>query len=278
MSSSLDVPVFLFIFRDIGGYLTKQFGGYLSYCLVRFSSPQWFNGLTLRHSKPRAVVYIAPETPVRWAMNTHITFVLDSSGSMERIEDDTRGGFNSFLKDQRETEGSATVTLYDFDTNVNLVYERYPIEDAPKLDGSNYTPAGRTALHDAIHRAITETAEWITEADPTEQPDNVLCVVLTDGKENASETHHERVREQVELRREEQGWEFFFIGANQDAVLTAARMGMDRDRALNMAHSGEGTQAAYDSTSAQINEMRRTGKTSGYDESDRQRQREARDQ
>jgi len=210
-------------------------------------------------------------------MLTHITFVLDSSGSMSSIEEDTVGGFNSFLKDQRGAEGEATVTLYDFNTDVDLIYETYPIADAPKLTDDNYTPGGRTALHDAIYRGITETAEWITETEAGERPDNVIVVVLTDGKENASETHHERVREQVEIRREEYDWEFFFIGANQDAALTAEEMGMDSDRSLNMAHSGDGAEAAYESTSEQIHEARQTGKTSGYDQADRARQDEARD-
>jgi hypothetical protein len=196
---------------------------------------------------------------------------------MSSIEEDTKGGFNSFLEDQRDEEGDATVTLYDFNTNVDLVYEEYPVVDAAKLDSDTYTPSGRTALHDAIYRAVTETAEQINATEPAEQPDNVIVVVLTDGKENASETHQERVREQVEVRREEHGWEFLFIGANQDAALTAENMGMDADRSLNMAHSGEGTQAAYESTSEQIREARQTGQTSGYSEADRERQKDARD-
>jgi len=60
-------------------------------------------------------------------MDTHITFVLDSSGSMDAIADDTRGGFNTFLKDQRNEEGTATVTLYDFNTTVDQIYETYPL-------------------------------------------------------------------------------------------------------------------------------------------------------
>ena len=209
-------------------------------------------------------------------MKTQITFVLDSSGSMSEIEDDTKGGFNSFLEDQRDEEGTATVTLYDFNTDIELVYEAYPIADAPKLTDDNYTPSGRTALHDAIYSAVTETADRIKEVEPAEQPDHVVVVVLTDGKENASETHQERVREQVAIRREEHGWEFLFIGANQDVALTAESMGMDADRSLNMAHSGEGAQAAYDSTSEQVRQARREGQTSGYDEADRKRQEEAR--
>lgn len=210
-------------------------------------------------------------------MNTHITFVLDSSGSMSAIEDDTKGGFNAFLEDQRDEEGSATVTLYDFNTNVNLVYHEYPIEDAPKLDDDNYTPGGKTALHDALYTAVTETAERVSDKESADRPDNVIVVVLTDGKENASETHQERVREQVEYRRKEFGWEFLFIGANQDAALTAASMGMDEDRSLNMSHSGEGTRAAYESTSDRITQARQEGTTGTYKEEDRKKQRDAQD-
>ena len=138
-------------------------------------------------------------------MRTHVTFVLDSSGSMSKIEDDTRGGFNSFLSDQRAEEGEATVTLYDFNTDVERVYEWYPIEEAPELTEETYTPSGRTALHDALYRAMTETVDQISALDVAERPDNVVFVVLTDGKENASETPQEAVREQVKIRREEHG-------------------------------------------------------------------------
>lgn len=205
-------------------------------------------------------------------MNTHITFVLDSSGSMNSIADDTRGGFNAFLDDQRDAAGAATVTLYDFDTTVDRVYEGYPIADVPKLDDANYRPGGQTALHDAITRAVDETAKNIAAVDPAERPDKVIVVVLTDGKENASETPQEAVRGRVEHRQEADDWEFLFIGANQDAVLTAEGMGIERDRSLTMAHDGEGTRDAYRSTSENISEVRSGGSMSGFDDEDRRRQ------
>lgn len=208
-------------------------------------------------------------------MDTHITFVLDSSGSMASIEDDTRGGFNIFLKEQREEEGTATVTLYNFNTTVELVYRERPVEEAPTLDTDNYSPGGRTALHDAITRAVDETGGHIEGLAAPNQPDNVIVVVLTDGKENASETPQETVRQRVEQRREEDDWEFLFIGANQDAALTAEKMGMATDSSLDMAHSGEGTRAAYSSTSARISQARREGRTGGFAEEDRRRQDEA---
>lgn len=196
---------------------------------------------------------------------------------MSEIRADTIGGFNSFLEDQRDEAGTATVTLYDFNTDVDLVYEGYPIEEAPKLDGSTYTPSGQTALHDAIYRAVTETADRLSDRPSSERLDNVIVVILTDGKENASETHEERVREQIQIRRQEHGWEFLFIGANQNAALTAEEMGMDADRSLSMTHSGEGTEAAYESASEQIKQARTKGQTSGFDEEDRKRQEEASD-
>lgn len=207
-------------------------------------------------------------------MKTLVTFVLDSSGSMSAIEGDTKGGFNTFLDDQRDEEGTASVSLYDFNTNVEQVYRSRPIEEAPKLDDTNYTPGGKTALHDALATAIDETAKQVEERDEASRPNNVIVVVFTDGKENASETPHEAVRERVD-RYKEDGWEFLFVGANQDATLTATSMGMDANKSLSMDHSGEGAREAYSSTSDRVSEVRSHGATSGYEESDRKEQDEA---
>jgi Mg-chelatase subunit ChlD len=119
---------------------------------------------------------------------------------MSKIADDTRGGFNTFLEEQRDEDGTATVSLYDFNSDVSVVYENKMIEDAAKLDGENYRPGGKTALHDALTMAIDDTIDNIEAA---EEPDNVIVVTLTDGKENASETPADAVRERVEECREE---------------------------------------------------------------------------
>lgn len=208
-------------------------------------------------------------------MKTHVTFVLDSSGSMAQIEDDTVGGFNSFLDDQRDEDGSATVSLYDFNTSVERVYQGRAIEDAPGLDDTNYTPSGRTALHDAIVTAIEGTDSHLAALDAAVRPENVVFVVLTDGKENASETPQKTVQNQVAYRREEFGWEFLFIGANQDAALTAEGMGMDSQKSLDMDHSGDGAEAAYQSASERITNARMEGETGSFEAKDRERQAEA---
>jgi hypothetical protein len=210
-------------------------------------------------------------------MKTHVTFVLDSSGSMSTIREDTIGGYNTFLEDQRVEDGTATVSLYDFNTHVNLVYETCPVEDAPELGSDNYTPSGQTALHDAIYQAVTETADHFASMGVEARPDNTIVVILTDGKENASETPQPRVREQIEYRQSEFDWEFLFIGANQDAALTAGGMGIDGEYTLDMAHSGDGAEAAYESTSDRIRDARQEGSTGGFEAADRKRQDDARD-
>jgi hypothetical protein len=207
-------------------------------------------------------------------VNVHVTFVLDSSGSMDEIRDDTIGGFNTFLGDQRDEDGTATVSLYDFNTGVTNVYQMRAIESAPLLDADTYTPGGRTALFDAITTAVDETATLVQGMAEADRPDTVIVVVLTDGRENASETPGEVVRERVEQRREA-GWEFLFIGANQDAALAASSMGMDSDRSLDMDHSGDGASAAYQSTSDRISNARRQGTTGEFTDEDRRRQDEA---
>lgn len=191
---------------------------------------------------------------------------------MSSIRDDTIGGFNTFLEDQRAEAGSATVSLYEFDTTVDRVYEAREIDAAPTLDTEAYTPGGRTALHDAITTAIDDTTDYLASLPEPERPDNVIVVVLTDGKENASETPQDHVRDLVETRRETHGWEFLFIGANQDAALTASSVGIDPDASLDMRHSGEGARDAYRSTSERISRARREGSTGGYTDEDRRRQ------
>lgn len=208
---------------------------------------------------------------------THVTFVLDSSGSMSKIADDTKGGFNTFLMGQQEEPGEATVSLYDFNDEITRKYRHISIEQAERLTHENYTPGGQTALHDALATAILETDDQLGRLSSADTPENVIIVVLTDGKENASETSQDRVRSLVQEYREEYDWEFLFIGANQDAALTAEQMGMDDDQSLTMAHTNEGAQNAYQSISENISEARRTGETGGFDEQDRQRQRDAED-
>ena len=141
-------------------------------------------------------------------------FLLDCSGSMESCWDDTIGGFNSFVNDQKQFGG--TLTLIQFDHEYNLIYENKPIEDVEPLTRETFKPRGSTALLDAIGRAIKEIH---TKTIPT-------YVILTDGYENASNKYTKAHIKDLIGERQKDGWQFVYLGANQDAFAEAGSIGI----------------------------------------------------
>ena len=142
-------------------------------------------------------------------------FILDRSGSMETCWDDTIGGYNALVKEQAEFGG--TMTLIQFDHEYLVSYENKPIGEVVPLTRETYTPRGSTALLDAIGRAIKECKGG--EAPPT-------IIILTDGLENSSHKYtKEHIKDLIEERQKD-GWQFVYLGANQDAFAEAGSMGI----------------------------------------------------
>ena len=84
-----------------------------------------------------------------------------------------------------------------------------------------------------------------------------MLVITTDGMENASHRYtSEQVKRMIERQKEKYGWEFLFIGANIDAVETAARYGIGRDRAVNYHADREGTHVVYASVAKAVSDLR----------------------
>lgn len=159
----------------------------------------------------------------------HIVLVLDRSGSMRAVKEDTEGGLAAFLEAQRENTGETRVSLYQFDNRYEAVYENVALADVPAYV---LEPRGNTALLDAIGLTIKNVKGQIKELDPEARPGEVVMVVLTDGAENASREYTlERVKAMIEKRRAK-GWQVVFLGADQDAITVAGQMGIDRDSSL----------------------------------------------
>ena len=160
----------------------------------------------------------------RMKSNTHIAVVLDRSGSMESMKREIIGGFNGFVQDQKEVPGTATLTLVQFDNEIDRLASFKPLADVKPLDDSTYVPRGVTRLYDAIGLTVNTVKEEIAKAE--DKPDKVLIVVLTDGLENASQEYDTAQIKTLLEERQKAGWEFTFIGANQDAILTARGIGL----------------------------------------------------
>ena len=209
---------------------------------------------------------------------TDITIILDRSGSMDSVKSDTIGGFNSFLTDQQKVEGEATLSLVQFDDQYEVVYLDKDIMTADRLTEATFQPRGMTALFDAIGRTINSIGQRLALLPEAERPDKVLLVVMTDGLENSSsEFSAAKISEMINHQRNVYRWEFMFIGANQDAVLSAKEMGIPAAAALTYAANEEGTQIAYSMLASKIKNYRVSNNAEAlqFNEEDRERQKKA---
>jgi hypothetical protein len=140
-----------------------------------------------------------------------------------------------------------------FDTEYEFLHKGVPIGQVPKY---NLVPRGATALLDAIGRAINETGERLSKMNETDRPGLVVFVVMTDGLENSSrEFSKSRIKEMIQHQQEKYGWQFTFLGADQDAFAEADALGIDQAGAARF--KKENIQAAYRATSAKVARMRK---------------------
>ena len=194
---------------------------------------------------------------------TELVFILDRSGSMSGLEKDTIGGFNSMIEKQRRQEGECYVSTVLFDNVSEVLHDRVKLSEVKLMTEDDYTVRGCTALIDAIGGAIHHIGNVHKYARPEDVPEHTLFVITTDGMENASRRYSsEQVKTMIKRQKDKYGWEFLFIGANIDAVETAARYGIDEDRAVNYMADQEGTQILYESVSEAVCNVRSNRKLS----------------
>ena len=155
---------------------------------------------------------------------THIYFLLDRSGSMQSIKSDTEGGFAAFVDEQRRTPGECRVTLAQFDNHYDVVYADRPIADVPALV---LEPRGSTALLDAMGKLVTDSGARLAALAEDERPGTVIVAIMTDGHENASqEWTHPAIKALVEQQTTQWGWQFLYMGADQDAIEVGRNIGV----------------------------------------------------
>ena len=188
---------------------------------------------------------------------TEIVFILDRSGSMAGLEDDTIGGFNAMIEKQKNEEGDAFVSTILFDNYIEVIHDRVDIRKVRPMTRRDYYVRGCTALLDAVGRTIRHIGNVHKYAREEDRPAKTLFVITTDGMENASrEYSYERVRRMIEHEKEKYGWEFIFLGANIDAAREAARFGITEDRAVNYHADSVGTAVIYEAVSEAVCNVR----------------------
>ncbi len=189
---------------------------------------------------------------------TEIVFILDRSGSMAGLEDDTIGGFNAMLEKQKKEEGEALLSTVLFSNESSVLYDRVDIKKVEPMTDRQYQVGGCTALLDAIGRAVHHIANVHKYAREEDRPARTVFVITTDGKENASREYtYEDVQRMVKREREEYGWEFLFLGANMDAIAAARSFGIREDRAVRYKCDTAGTALNYEVVSEAVTSIRK---------------------
>lgn len=188
---------------------------------------------------------------------TELVFILDRSGSMQGLEADTIGGFNSMLNKQQKEPGEAYLSTVLFDDKVEVLHDRVRVDAVRPITQKEYYVRGCTALLDALGGAIRHIGNIHKYARSEDVPEHTLFVITNDGMENASRHYTApQVKAMIQRQKEKYGWEFLFLGANIDAVETAGRLGIGSDRAVNYHNDSAGTRLNYATVSAAVSAVR----------------------
>lgn len=197
---------------------------------------------------------------------TEIAFILDRSGSMASMTHAAISGFNEFLKAQQATVDDhgqpipATFTLILFDHEYLPVHNREDIQAARPLTLETYVPRGNTALLDAIGRTIDFIGSELAATPEQDRPAKVIIAILTDGEENSSlHFSMKDINRRITHQTEKYQWEFMFLGANQDAIASAARMGIGSAHAATIDADQDDLQAGADAFAKRIAISRKAG-------------------
>ncbi|MBQ6481604.1 MAG: VWA domain-containing protein [Anaerolineaceae bacterium] len=194
---------------------------------------------------------------------TEIVFILDRSGSMAGLEDDTIGGFNAMVEKQKKEPGEALLSAVLFSNTCEVLYDRADIQKVEPMSDRQYRVGGCTALLDAIGGAVHHIGNVHKYAREEDRPGKTIFIITTDGMENSSHQYtYDEVQRMVKHEQEKYGWEFLFLGANMDAISAARSFGIRADRAVRYKRDRAGTELNYRIVSETVTKLRRHGKIS----------------
>jgi len=176
---------------------------------------------------------------------------------MSGLENDTIGGFNAMIEKQKKKDGSCLITTILFNHRQMTLHDRKDIQKINPLSDYDYSVRGSTALLDAIGETINKITTLHGWMGKTQKPDNVLFVITTDGLENSSREYaYEQINSMIEEKKQNDDWNFIFLGANIDAASEAVRLGINKNHAARYHPDKKGTHINYKSLNMAISSLR----------------------
>lgn len=198
--------------------------------------------------------------------STEIAVIIDRSGSMSGRESDTIGGFNAFLKQQKEMPGEARMTIVLFDDQYEVLAASQSVKDVADLTPQTYFVRGQTRLNDSVGKTMVDLGIRLAAMSEADRPSKVIVAILTDGGENDSrEFDHAKIVEVIRRQRDEYSWEILFLAAGQDAWNAGMHLGINMaSKGVRFANTGQNAQAAYASMGSKVMELRSASSTAEY--------------
>lgn len=175
--------------------------------------------------------------------NVYNLIIIDESGSMKRIEEEAVNGLNETFQTIADAQKEHTkqrhyVSLVTFNgKRIKTVYDRKPVEELNEK-WNDYHPDDMTPLFDAMGCSIDSLKKHVMEGDV------VLVTIITDGRENASETYSGKQIKDLVSELKSQGWVFVYIGTNQDVDAVAEEIGVRNS--MGYMYSSEGTRDMWE--------------------------------
>ena len=202
---------------------------------------------------------------------TFVSFLLDETGSMQSIKDDTVGGFNAYVETLQKGGADIIFSLVSF--NSSVTQKRYvgePIDKIEPLTDANYQPRAMTPLIDASVKIINATAEAVQKRD--DDP-NVVIVMQTDGQENVSVEYTTADLAALIKEKEAAGWQFVFLGAGLDAFAAAREAGIMIDAQQVVAYDKKRSREVFAATAANVQAFAASGQAEALHYTRKQRAR-----
>lgn len=194
---------------------------------------------------------------------THIVYLIDESGSMQPLKENTQKNYSNFIREQKQISGECTFSLYRIQNTENFLipftlnhvcnigeirtkFEATPASILSVSEEILYMPNGSTPLLDTIGKAIDETGKYLSNLKEENRPSKVIFIIDTDGGENSSvEYDHEKIRKMIQHQQDVYSWSFLFFGANQDSFTVGSNLGINTRGISNYIHTSHGNDIKY---------------------------------
>lgn len=186
-----------------------------------------------------------------------IIFILDRSGSMAGLEEESVSGFNSMLQEQKSLPGDALLTLHLFDDQHEYPIYRQPIQEVKEITQDDFQPRGMTALYDAIGITTEKIGKELAAIAEVDRPSKVVVAIFTDGCENCSDNYNlDKIKELITRQQNVYSWEYLFLSSDISSHSQAQAMGFDEDKAALAEEGREGYTKSIKAMSASVSYSR----------------------